>query len=271
MSIADLADWLRCPHCGAPLTDAAQLTIRCSAGHAFDANKRGYINLVAANDRMTGDDAAMLDARDAFLGAGHFEPIRDALAAAVPAAAERLVDAGCGTGYYLAGVLASAGGGTRALAFDLSPEAVRRTVRATGASGLVADTWRPLPLRDGCADALITVFAPRNLPEFHRILDADGRLIVVVPSGTHLHELRADGRALSVPADKAERLQEEAASLFDLIGVERVAYAMDLDGSAIEQLLGMGPAAHHREVGVAGRDERVTASVDIVRLRRRDP
>ena len=77
-----------------------------------------------------------------------------------------------------------------------------------GSDGLVADTWRPLPLRDGCADAVITVFAPRNLPEFHRILRPDGRLIVVVPSGTHLRELRADGRALDVPADKAERLQE---------------------------------------------------------------
>jgi 23S rRNA (guanine745-N1)-methyltransferase len=270
MTMASLAEWLRCPHCGSPLTDAAPLTLRCENAHAFDANKRGYVNLVAANDRMTGDDAAMLDARDAFLGAGHYEPIRDALAAAVPTATERIVDAGCGTGYYLAGVLGSTGNSdTRALGFDLSPEAVRRTVRATGSDGVVADTWRPLPLRDGCADAVITVFAPRNLPEFHRILRPDGRLSVVVPSGTHLRELRADGRALDVPADKAERLQEEASSLFDVIGVERVAYAMELDGAAVEQLLGMGPAARHREAASHGRSESVTASVDIVRLRRR--
>src|SRR4051812_47355615 len=104
MTMATLAQWLRCPHCGALLTDAAPLTLRCENAHSFDVNKRGYVNLVAANDRMTGDDAAMLDDRDAFLVAGHYDPIRDAVAAAVPKHAERIVDAGCGTGFYLAGV-----------------------------------------------------------------------------------------------------------------------------------------------------------------------
>ncbi|MET0976338.1 MAG: putative RNA methyltransferase [Leifsonia sp.] len=266
---ADLSGWLACPHCRQDLESVAPLTLRCASGHSFDVNKRGYVNLVPSTDRMIGDTAAMLDARDAFLGAGHYAPILNALSAAVPADAARIIDAGCGTGHYLAGVLAGRDTASAALAFDLSPEAVRRAVRTTGAAGLVADTWAPLPIRDATADALITVFAPRNLPEFHRVLRQDGTLVVVVPSADHLRELRADGRALDVPADKAERLQSDAGALFDPLGVERVQYRMHLSPADVEALLGMGPSAHHRAGDSPTTAEAVTVSVDVVRLQRR--
>ncbi|MFR0656994.1 class I SAM-dependent methyltransferase, partial [Pantoea sp. SIMBA_079] len=72
----------------------------------------------------------------------------------------RILDAGAGTGYYLRAALAavpSAAG----LALDLSPQAVARAVRSSGrVDGVVADTWRPLPVRSSIADAVLDVFAP---------------------------------------------------------------------------------------------------------------
>src|SRR3954463_9701346 len=89
-----LAGWLRCPHCLLDLEWSGPLALRCETGHAFDVNKRGYVNLVPPSDRMIGDSAAMLDAREAFLSAGHYSPIRAAVAAAVSEHAARILDAG---------------------------------------------------------------------------------------------------------------------------------------------------------------------------------
>ncbi|MEJ3403107.1 methyltransferase domain-containing protein, partial [Rathayibacter sp. YIM 133350] len=243
----DLAQWLHCPQCGADLTAVDALRLACPRGHSFDVNKRGYVSLVPPGDRMQGDDARMLDARAAFLEPGRFAPIRDALLSALPDTAVRVLDAGCGTGYYLEGALSHLGPAAAALALDLSPEAVRRTVRLTGAAGLVADTWRPLPVRTGVADLVLDVFAPRNLPEFARVLAPGGMLAVVIPAADHLRELREAGRAIDVAAGKLERLRADAQALFSLDAITPVSFRMELDAAAAAALIGMGPSAHHRD------------------------
>lgn len=275
MELARLAGWLRCPYCERPLLPSPPLSLRCAGGHAFDANKRGYVNLVAPGNRMIGDSPTMLDDRAAFLAKGHYSPIARAVAAAVGAgngAHKRILDAGCGTGYYLASAL-DAHPDAVALAMDLSPEAVRRTGRQTGADGLVADTWRPLPVRSGACDVVIDVFAPRNLAEFHRVLAPAGRVIVVVPTGAHLRELRADGRAIGIPDDKVTSVGADAAELFSTSSVERVEYDMLLVPTSVALLVGMGPSAHHRDERVAADAERgeipVFASVDVLTLVKR--
>ncbi|AMB58540.1 hypothetical protein AWU67_06350 [Microterricola viridarii] len=237
------------------------------------------MNLVSAGSKMIGDSPAMLDARSEFLGAGHYAPVRDALVAAVVASGDtprRVVEAGCGTGYYLEGVLAGPAAGSAALAMDISPHAVARAVRGARAlpngpggtvDGLVADIWRPLPLRDASAELLFTVFAPRNLPEFHRALTAQGRLIVVVPSVRHIWQLRESGQALDIPAEKAERLTAEAAPLFDQTSRAGVEYDIVLSPTDAAKLVGMGPSSHHagQSAGDAEPvDIAVTVSVDVL-------
>lgn len=276
MGIQELAAWLRCPHCNQDLGAAAPLALSCPDGHSFDVNRRGYVNLVGPKPAFSGDTAAMLDSRELFLDAGHYLPVRDALVGALSmhfsplGHAPRIIDAGCGTGYYLQGALL---GLQRAigLGFDVSPGAVQRTVRRTqgAAGGLVADTWSPLPLRTGIADALVAVFAPRNLPEFHRVLSDGGVLIVVVPTGRHLHELRTqDGQALDVPAEKAERLIAEAAALFTHSETTQLEYTVELAAAEAAELVRMGPAGHHRseEQLLAIPGGRATVSVDVVRF-----
>lgn len=272
MTLATLAQWLRCPTCSTDLDALDSLLLGCENGHRFDANKRGYVSMLAASPKMIGDGPAMLDARQAFLGAGWYDPILSTLVSMAQVSNnDRIVDLGCGTGYYLAGLLSAAPEAT-ALASDLSPAAVARTVRGTRADGLVADVWRPLPIRDSAATIVLNVFAPRNPGEFERILAPDGVLLCVVPTARHLHQLQSTGRALAVPADKAAHVASGLAEAFVAEETQRVEYDMDLSGADVDAVLGMGPSSHH-EPNTDGQslNEPVTASVDVLRFRRRTP
>ena len=258
-----LAPWLRCPACGLPLAAFAQLVLGCTNGHRYDANKRGYVSLADTSRKIHGDTAAMLDARTEVLEAGTYAPIADAISTLAHDTStlehratsgtpprltgpRRAIDAGCGTGYYLHQLIDSSPTILSGLAIDLSPAAVARAVRRrTDIAGLVADTWRPLPVRDSVADIVINVFAPRNLQEFARVLADGGTLIVVVPRPDHLNELRERGRMLDIPAEKSAELVAAATPLFDHRESRHVTFAVDLDSDLSERLTIMGPAGHH--------------------------
>jgi 23S rRNA (guanine745-N1)-methyltransferase len=260
--LSTLSDWLRCPNCLADLHATDALVLSCDNGHRFDANRRGYVSLVTGSRRLIGDSPAMLDAREAFLGRGWYSFVRDALSELVIADnPQRVVDIGCGTGYYLRGVLkalteesgtaAETATAHRALAMDLSAHAVARTVRAvsqvpgTATAGLVADVWSPLPVRDRATDVIINVFAPRNAAEFHRILAPGGLLAVVVPHQSHLQELRADGMALDVHENKKADLVTALHGRFSLESTRELSDVLSLSPTDVTALIGMGPSAHH--------------------------
>ncbi len=77
---ADVIGLLRCPHCGDGLSQAGA-ALRCARGHSFDVARQGYVNLLPGDAHTgTADSAAMVGARDAFLSAGHFAGLRDAIA-----------------------------------------------------------------------------------------------------------------------------------------------------------------------------------------------
>lgn len=265
--------WLRCPNCFQELEPVGGRTIGCADGHRFDESRHGYVTLLPPKaPRTIGDDREMLDARSAFLATGAYRAIAGTVAdlAAIDVRARedgrsvaRVADLGCGTGYYSAAV-AERLGAADVLAADRSPDAVRASSRAlrslspsvdastglsTGAAptGVVLDLWRPLPLRDGTADVVLDIFAPRNPAEFARILAAEGRLIVVVPTGRHLAELRADGSMLEIPEGKDDHVvgQFAAASLV-VLERRRLEYTIVVDAASRAHLVGMGPSAHHR-------------------------
>lgn len=260
-----LASWLRCPVCELPLEPVDRLTLGCANGHRHDVNKRGYVSLLGGGSKFVGDTAEMLDARDAVLEGGAYAPIAAAISAAV-APAGRVLDAGAGTGYYLRAVLtasASSASGV-GLAMDLSPAAVARAARSSPEiDGLVADTWRPLPVRSHSADVVLDVFAPRNLPEFHRILRPGGTLVIVVPRADHLGSLRSAGGMLDIPTDKAEDVITAAGALYAPLAREHVGYDLALDDGLRRALAGMGPSARHADAAPAEAGS-TTVSVDVL-------
>jgi 23S rRNA (guanine745-N1)-methyltransferase len=237
-------------------------------------NKRGFVNLLTGPRKFIGDSAAMLEARDRFLSAGWYDPLRDAIRGIVAREApRRIVDAGCGTGYYLGAALPP-GDDVRALGMDISPAAVGRTVRSHDrVDGLVADVWSPLALRDGAADVILNVFAPRNPAEFHRALRPHGMLLVVVPQPVHLRQLRESGLAVEMQADKAAHLRSSLAAGFDPESHEQLERTVALSNPEVAALIGMGPSAHHASSPAdddpSGCLREVTIAFDIFGFRRR--
>ena len=131
---------LACPHCTEPLTRPGPGVVGCGNGHRFDLARQGYLSLLGKGSRTdTGDTADMVEARLAFLGAGHYLPIADRIASEVTAGP--VVEIGAGTGYYLGialGRLRCRGAGQAVgIALDASRYAARRAVAADPAIGSI--------------------------------------------------------------------------------------------------------------------------------------
>ncbi|MEU1820349.1 putative RNA methyltransferase [Streptomyces roseifaciens] len=241
-------DLLRCPTCRARLHPDLR-ALRCPAGHTFDIARHGYVSLLTGTRATSGDDAAMVRARDRFLATGKYGPICRAvarLAADAVSGQGTVVDVGCGTGYYLAGVLDRLSG-TRGLGLDTSVRALRSAARVhERAAAATWDVFRPFPLADGMADVVLDVFAPRNPSEFHRVLRPSGRLVVVRPTGRHLAELRGGGPAVvRVDPAKEQRLHQALAPFFEATRTEQVDYVTPLTRPEALDLIGMTPSARH--------------------------
>ena len=81
----------------------------------------------------------------------------------------------------------------RVCAFDISRDSIQlAAVREPedGIAWLVADL-AAIPLQTGVATAVLDIFSPARYNEFHRILKPGGRVIKVVPTANHMHEVRA--------------------------------------------------------------------------------
>ena len=240
--LADVVDLLQCPVCGGGLA-LGDGVVRCDAGHSFDVARQGYVNLVPGR----ADSADMVEARDAFLRAGHYRRLSDALAseAVKVEAPGAVIDVGAGTGDHLAAVL-DAADGRLGLALDASQAALRRAAHAhPRAAAIGADAWKPLPLRDGVAAIVLSVFAPRGAEEMARILEPGGALIAVTPTTRHLYELVGPLGLLSVPDDKEDRLDAQLTSHFTLTGRRSLEHSMFLTREEATELVRMGPSAWH--------------------------
>ncbi|WP_261398559.1 methyltransferase domain-containing protein [Streptomyces misionensis] len=240
---------LRCPTCRTRRLRADHTALRCPVGHTFDIARHGYAGLLTGTRATSGDDAAMVQARHRFLSTGAYAPIREVaarLAADAPSERSTVVDVGCGTGYYLAGVLDRLSG-ARGLGLDTSARALRSAARAhPGAAAVAWDVFRPFPLADGTADVVLDVFAPRNPAEFHRVLRPAGRLIVVRPTGRHLAELRGRLPAMvTIDPAKEQRLHRALAPFFEAAVTEQVEYAAALTRPDAVDLVAMTPSARH--------------------------
>ncbi|MCC3269382.1 methyltransferase domain-containing protein [Arthrobacter gengyunqii] len=244
---------LLCPVCREPLSAADEEdrtpSLTCPQGHRYDSARQGYFNLLTGGGtKFAADTAEMVQARVDFLAAGHYRRMAQELsrlvAAAVPGA-QAILDAGAGTGYYL-GMVGGALPGTDAVALDISKFALRRAARSLpAASCLVWDVWRPLPLADASVDAVLNVFAPRNAPEFRRVLRDNGVLAVVTPQPRHLQEIRGLAGMLEIGDEKEGRVAAAMEGYFRPEETRHCEYVMNLSAADVRNVALMGPSARH--------------------------
>jgi 23S rRNA (guanine745-N1)-methyltransferase len=192
----------------------------------------------------------MIEAREGFLRAGHTAGLRETIAATAAELLESsrtalIVDAGAGTGYYLARIL-DLSPHWKGIALDASKYALRRAARAHVRVGAVGcDIWSRLPLKDQCAALVLNVFSPRNGEEFRRVLVAGGHVLVVTPTADHLQELVAPLGLITVDPSKQQRLHAGLSPWLERISSETYRSTLTLKASEVEILVGMGPSARH--------------------------
>lgn len=181
---------LICPKCEAPLSTSDKQW-RCQENHTYDQAKQGYLNLLLVNHKKSknpGDDADMVRARTEFLDAGHYQPISDALNSMVSPG--RILDIGCGEGYYTERLRESLGAPADITGLDISREAVRAACRRSRLiRWLVASGARP-PVEKHSINTVVSLFTPLMPQGLDHALVTDGDIITAHTGPYHLYELR---------------------------------------------------------------------------------
>ena len=237
-----------CPVCGSPLTLSENLIKRCASGHSFDRARAGYYNLLLGAGAGThGDNREMVEARRAFLSAGHYKPLADRVCQAVLRALPcggSLLDLGAGEGYYTDAVenaLYERDGKSNILALDISKDAIKYLARRNGrVSAAVASSYS-VPLSSESVDAVTAIFAPLAREEILRVLKPSGHFIMVFPDVMHLYGLKA------AIYDTPYKNKPEPTELsgFKLVSDEAVGYELCLsEREDIKNLFMMTPYAY---------------------------
>lgn len=236
---------LACPVCGSglSLTENGK-SAECTGKrrHLFDFASGGYINLYPSR-ASGGDSGECIAARNAFLAGGYYEKISDEINLLLDkyaCAGARVLDAGCGEGYY---TLRMAQTGRTAFGFDLSKNGVNIAAKAakrTGAKAFfgVASVFA-LPVLSESIDAVTTIFAPCAEEEYARVLKPGGVLILAGAGKEHLIDLK---KAVYESAYENEGRRDLPAEKFELLEEKRVTYGIELaNGKDIENLFAMTP------------------------------
>ena len=282
----DIVDVLADPADLTPLRGADGFTRLVSeSGHSYDVAKQGYVTLAAGKGiGHEGDSLEMVNSRETFLSNGHFAPFVEAVSDAVADVVERAVgdadpvvmEAGAGTGYYLAHTLDLIEG-ARGVGVDVSVPAAKHLAKSHPRVGaVVADVWEQLPIRTGSVHALAVVFAPRNPAEFARVLVDGGEAVMLVADQGHLDELREPLGILGVEDGKIERLISQSAGyLAPAADPELIEFPMQLGRDAIAAQVGMSPSARHLDPEVLQarlaelpEQMEVTARAQLIRMRK---
>ncbi len=132
----------------------------------------------------------MAAARQVFLSAGYYGPLRDKLCQLLQAQQPKaLLDAGCGEGYYTQ-AMAQALPESKLCAIDISKFCLKKAAKREKSVEFAVASSYHLPVADGAVNAIVNCFSPLALEEFSRVLGENGLLLYVVPGAKHLWELK---------------------------------------------------------------------------------
>ena len=196
---------LICPLCGEQL-NRQERTFLCPKGHSFDVARQGYVNLLTVQQKHSlapGDTRQQVLSRRAFLEAGYYAPIAQALvdAAKQYGAAGPILDVGCGEGYYSARLSQALGLSLTGL--DISKEAVRCAAAKYKDAQWLCATAAHIPVADHTAGLLTSLFALTLPEEFHRVLKPGGLYFQVLAAEDHLLGASSMTRSFTAPRTRS--------------------------------------------------------------------
>ncbi|MDC5838292.1 23S rRNA (guanine(745)-N(1))-methyltransferase [Vibrio europaeus] len=237
-----------CPLCHENLT-LSERTYRCQNNHSFDLAKEGYINLMPVQHKRSkdpGDNKEMMQARRRFLEKDHYRPLKEHVAQMcaelLSGSQHRLLDIGCGEGYYtteVASHLTNQYAQSKTYGLDISKVAIRYAAkRHCNCHFSVASSHR-LPFENGSLDAVLRIYAPCKAEELSRVVADSGFVITVTPAGRHLYQLRDE----IYPDVRLHSEDAEIIAGFELEQQEKLSYVMQLSDGDGYDLLQMTPFA----------------------------
>lgn len=166
-----------------------------------------------------------------------------------------VLDAGSGTGHWLARMADAMTSPVVGLGLDISRDAARYAARLLPLLAFaVADLWAEWPVRDATVDVVVSIFAPKNFADTARVLRPGGLLALAYPGPEHLVELRDRFRLLRQHSATASRYADMAACLIGPPSIARIYSRAVLDAAATRAAILMGPNAHHVDPSIVGAD-----------------
>jgi 23S rRNA (guanine745-N1)-methyltransferase len=247
----------------------------CPNGHAFDRAREGYWNLLQPQDRRSpraGDRDDAVLARRRWLARGFTDGLVEALSASIDSLdlpqSATVIDVGCGEGTLTALLLGSRS--VDGCGVDLSATAVRLAARAAPElTFVVANADRGLPFADGSVALSLSIFGRRPAAELHRVLQAPGTLLVVVPGEDDLIELREASQGAAIRRERSGDVVQDLKPWFDLKSRSTWRHRARHDRSAWEDALTMsyrGARARERERLLHLEEQDVTLAATILAL-----
>lgn len=234
---------LMCPVCRQSL-NLVENAWRCDNGHHYDVAKQGYVNLHVVqhkHSKTPGDTAESVLARRAFLQAGFYQPLQQAVVELLQQLKPKtILDIGCGEGYYTSAMQRYS---EYCIGVDIAKTAVQRAAKLNSDVTWVVGTGATLPVRDHSIDVCSSLFSPIPQNEIVRVLSDQGYLIVVTPAPKHLFALR-EALFEQVNLHEPQKFIEQLESQFELKQQRIVETTMQLDQLALSNLIAMTPYAY---------------------------
>lgn len=234
---------LMCPVCREALT-LNERTWRCANSHSYDVAKQGYVNLHVVQHKHSknpGDTSESVQARRAFLSAGHYAPLQQAVINKVrELRIENLLDIGCGEGYYTDAMQTEV---LQCVGVDIAKNAVQVAAKINKNITWVVGTGATLPVLDQSIDLCSSLFSPIPIQEILRVLKPQGYLLVVTPAPQHLYAMR-EALFEEVKPHEPSKFVEQLSDAFDLVSDDVVDADLKLNQQDLKNLIAMTPYAY---------------------------
>ena len=257
-----------CPVCRDRLRREGD-NLSCDGGHILNVNRKGYIHTLGRKTTSM-YDGDLFDARRTVLSSGAYQGVVEAIDGLIPMETRRILDAGCGDGWWLYQILQRHRDMTGA-GCDLSRDGIEKATDWETPAVWALSDLRNLPFDDGCFDTVLNILSPAAYQEFERVLSRDGRLIKVYPRENYLREIR---EAMGVSPYLDGQVEEYLEEKMEVTGKKRVLETVPVTPEQALAFVQMSPLCHdlkpREKEDVAGKIQgRITIDLEVAAAKRK--